>query len=148
MSSILTSIQRKGNEKEQNPSTDALPDTPLTIQPVSSNQVVDKAVGDDDKDWTTFDIGRSICVSRIGTEAQVTQELRKLHLRCWHATRSQMEKILTLAGVPSKAIHMTPGIIDTCRECRAWAPPTADITPAVELVTAQNDTVETDLMLY
>ena len=43
---------------------------------------------------------------------------------------------------------MIPGIIDTCRECRAWAPPKADITPAVELVTAQNDTIETDLMFY
>ena len=43
---------------------------------------------------------------------------------------------------------MIPGIIDTCRECRAWATPTADITPAVERVTAQNDTVETDLMFY
>ena len=43
---------------------------------------------------------------------------------------------------------MIPGIIDTCRECRAWATPKADITPAVELVTAQNDTVETDLMFY
>ena len=57
-----------------------------------------------------------------------------------------MEKILTLVGVPSKVIHMIPGIIDTCRECRAWASPKADITPAVELVTAQDDTVETDLM--
>ena len=43
---------------------------------------------------------------------------------------------------------MILGIIDTCRQCRAWAQPKADITPAVELVTAQNDTVETDLMFY
>ena len=41
---------------------------------------------------------------------------------------------------------MIPGIIDACRECRAWASPKADITPAAELVTAQNDSVETDLM--
>ena len=59
-----------------------------------------------------------------------------------------MEKTLSLAGVPSKVIQMIPGIVDTCRECRAWAPPKADIVPAVELVTAQNDTIETDLMFY
>ena len=66
----------------------------------------------------------------------------------WHATRSQMEKTLSLAGVPRKTIDMIPGIVDTCRECRAWAMPKADIVPAVELVTAQNDTIETDLMFY
>ena len=43
---------------------------------------------------------------------------------------------------------MIPGIIDTCRECRAWATPKADITPAVEIVTAQYDTVDMDLMFY
>ena len=112
------------------------------------SKVIDKAAGEEVKDWTKFDIGCSIRILRIGTEAQITRELRKLHLRWWHATRSQMEKTLTLAGVPSKAIQMIPGIIDTCRECRAWATPKADITPAVELVTAQNDTVEADLMFY
>ena len=111
-------------------------------------KVVEKAVGEEDKDWTKFDIGRSIRILRIGTEAQITRELRKLHLRWWHATRSQMEKTLGLAGVPRKVIDMIPGIVDTCRECRAWAPPKADITPAVELVTAQNDTIEADLMFY
>ena len=111
-------------------------------------KIVEKAVGEEVKDWTKFDIGRSIRILRIGTEAQITRELRKLHLRWWHATRSQMEKTLSLAGVPSKAIQMIPGIIDTCRECRAWAQPKADIVPAVELVTTQNDTIETDLMFY
>ena len=63
-------------------------------------QVVEKAVGEEVKDWTKFDTGRSIRILRIGTEAQMTRELRKLHLRWWHATRSQMEKTLTFAGVP------------------------------------------------
>ena len=110
--------------------------------------MIDKAVGEDVKDWTKFDIGRSIRILRIGTEAQITGGIRGLHLRWWHATRSQMEEILTLAGVPSKVVQLIPGIIDMCRECRAWASPKADITPAVDLVTAQNDIVEIGLMFY
>ena len=90
-------------------------------------RVVEKAVGEEVKDWTKFDIGRSIRILRIGIEAQITRQLRKLHLRGWHATRSQMDRTLSFAGVPSKVVHMIPGIVDTCRECRAWAQPKADI---------------------
>ena len=43
---------------------------------------------------------------------------------------------------------MVPSIIDTCRECRAWAKPSPDITPAIEMATKQNEYVEGDLMFY
>ena len=44
-------------------------------------KVIDKAAGEEVKDWTKFDIGRSIRILRTGTEAQITRELRKLPLR-------------------------------------------------------------------
>ena len=93
--------------------------TPSDLSRQQLSRVIDKAVGEDVKDWTKFDIGRSIRISRIGTEAQIIGGIRKLHLRWWHATRTRMEKILTLAGFPSRAIQFIPGEIDTCRECRA-----------------------------
>ena len=87
-------------------------------------------------------------ILRIGIEAQVIRKIRKLHLRWWHGTRSNMQRILRLAGVLTKSIELIPGVIDTCRECRAWASPLPDVTPAVELTTAQNENVEADIMYY
>ena len=37
--------------------------------------IVDKAVGDDVKDWTKSDVGRSVRILRIGTEAQLMWEI-------------------------------------------------------------------------
>ena len=59
-----------------------------------------------------------------------------------------MERVLTAARVPAEVIGMVPGIIDTCRECRAWKKPSPDITPALELAVKQNEYVEGDLMFY
>eukprot|EP00973_Karenia_brevis_P059960 8344054-Karenia_brevis.AAC.1 len=59
-----------------------------------------------------------------------------------------MERIVNAAGVPSAVVAKIPGIIDTCRECRAWATPRADPTPTVELTTKQNDVVEADILFY
>ena len=44
-------------------------------------RILDKAVGDDYTDWTKFDVGRSMRILRIGTEAQVVWEIRKVYLR-------------------------------------------------------------------
>ena len=52
-------------------------------------------------------------------EAQITREIRKLHLRWWHAGRVQMEKVLTAARVPAEVIRVLPKVIDTCKECSA-----------------------------
>ena len=43
---------------------------------------------------------------------------------------------------------MIPGVVDTCRECRASASPKPDATPEVELTIAQNVNVESDIMYY
>ena len=51
-------------------------------------KVIDKGAGEEVKDWTKFDIGRSIRILRIGIEAQITRGFRLLHLRWWHTTRS------------------------------------------------------------
>ena len=85
---------------------------------------------------------------RTGTTAQVKTELRKLHIRWWHAGRTQMEKVLTAAKVAPAVISAAPGIIDTCRECRAWKAPAPDVTPSVEMAVRQNEFVEADIMFY
>ena len=111
-------------------------------------RVLDRAVGEATEDWTAFDINQSMRMLRTGTDAQITRELRKLHIRWWHATRTQMEKILHAAGVPREVLQRIPAIVDTCRECRAWQRPGPDVTPSVDLVMQQNEQVEGDLLFY
>ena len=98
----------------------------------------DVALGETPVDWTSFDTSKSMRVLRAGTEAAKTRELRKLHLRWWHATRKMMETTLKAAGVPNDVVNMVPHIIETCRACRTWAKHGHDVTPSVELITEQN----------
>ena len=73
---------------------------PRQVQP----RLIDRAVGDAHEDWTSFDVNRSMRMLRTGSEAQISRELRKLHLRWWHAGRVQMERVLSAAGVPKEVL--------------------------------------------
>ena len=59
-----------------------------------------------------------------------------------------MERILKLAGAPTKSIDLIPGLVDTCRECRVWASPRPDVAPAVELTTAKIEDFEWNTIDY
>ena len=89
------------------------------------------------QEWTSFDANHSLRVLRTSEGATLRREIRKLHLRWWHATRSQMEQVLRAAGAPREAIACIPDVIDTCKECRAWQKHRPEVTPSVELVTKQ-----------
>ena len=91
---------------------------------------------------------QSLRTLRLGEPSQVRRELRKLHIRWWHATRTQMEKILLAARCPQSVVRMVADIIDTCRECRAWASAAAQVTPSVELATAPDQEVEADILFF
>ena len=106
------------------------------------------AVGETPDDWTSFDVTKSLRMLRTGNEADIRRELRKLHLRWWHATRTQMEKTLDAAGVPQQVLQLIPSIIETCRQCRVWAKHGDEVTPSVELQMEQNHTIEADIMFY
>jgi Fe-S oxidoreductase len=85
---------------------------------------------------------------RNGNHAQINRELRKLHLRWWHAPRTHLEKILTAAGVPQQVIDQVPDVVETCRECRACTKPGPSPTPVVDLIVKQNEQVEADILFY
>ena len=110
--------------------------------------MVDRATGDNPADWTAFDINNSLRMLKVGSEPQLLRELRKLHLRWWHAGRSQMEKVLHAAGVPPRVLSHVANVVDTCRECRAWKKPRPDATPSIELVSQPNLQVEADILFY
>ena len=87
--------------------------------PTLPPRMVDRAAGLNPDDWTSFDVSKSMRILRLGTLDQKRRELRKLHLRCWHATRDQLHANLNAAGVPSDVLEIIPAIVGTCRECRA-----------------------------
>jgi hypothetical protein len=76
------------------------------------------------------------------------EELRKLHLRWWHAREPKMRNILQAAGVDEARLTLIKSIIDTCRECRAWQKRGNVITPTVEITTKFREAGETDLFFY
>ena len=106
------------------------------------------AGGSPGSDWTSFDVNYSLRMLRTGTEAQQRREIKNLHIRWWHATRVQMERVLNAAGVPREVLEMVPDVVDTCRECRAWQRPKQEPAPSVELTMKQNDQVQGDIMFY
>ena len=76
------------------------------------------------------------------------RELRKLHLRWWHASSTSMTRVLKAAGVPQKVLEMVPDVISSCRECRAWQRPGPATQPSLRLTVKFNQHVEYDLMFY
>jgi hypothetical protein len=124
------------------------PRGPDLVQRQLQPTVAHRSSGAGSPDWTSFDISTSLRTLRNGTEVQKKNELRKLHLRWWHAPRGPMEKVLRVAGIPATVLSMIPQIIDTCRECRAWQSAAPSITPSIDLITEINNSVECDIMFY
>lgn len=112
----------------------------------ASQEWVEKAVGEPQEDWTSFDANRSLRIARFGSEGQIRRELRKLHIRWWHAGRTHVEQVLQHAGASPQALAQTPAIVDACKKCKAWSRPGPEPSPRIELAVRQNEQVETDLL--
>ena len=99
-------------------------------------------------DWTRFNIQVSLRNLRSYNPTVVQRELRKLHLRWWHAREPKMRTILTAAGLDEVRLAMIKSIVDTCRECRAWQKRGNEVIPSVDIPTKFNEKGECDLMFY
>ena len=99
-------------------------------------------------DWTRFNIQVSLKSLRSYNPAVVQKELRKLHLRWWHAKEPKMRLILSTAGIDEVRLAMIKPIVDTCRECRAWEKRGNVIVPSTDITLKFNEKGETDLMFY
>ena len=105
--------------------------------------------GDEDDDrWGPSDFKTSIRLLNDKNEAVVRKTLRRLHLRWYHATIPQMQRLLNLVGVPSSAMKLIPEIVDTCRICRTWVRAAPTVRTTVRLSTRFNQAVQGDLMFY
>ena len=99
-------------------------------------------------DWTRFNVQFSLRNLRSYDPGVVQRELRKLHLRWWHAREPKMRTILQLAGIDEVRLAMIKPIVDTCRECRAWQKRGNAVMSSVEIPTKFNEKGECDLMFY
>ena len=59
-------------------------------------------------DWTRFDITASLRALRSYNPAVIIRELRKLHLRWWHAGLVAMTTILKAAGLGAAILDKIP----------------------------------------
>ena len=82
--------------------------------PLRRPKKVDTAVGVNPNDWTSFDVTKSLRMLRTGDEAAVARELRKLHLRWWHAQVKPMQTIFEHAGLPQRVIDEVSKVVKTC----------------------------------
>ena len=148
----------EGGHESPSYSPDSDDDKPLAPSPQKRYQSKSKpseprftttGAGDaDPADWTRFDINVSLKNLRSNDPRVVRNELRKLHLRWWHASEPKMHKILRGAGIEPKRLSMIKGIVDTCRECRAWARPGNTVLPSVKLPTKFNESIQGDVHFY
>ena len=99
-------------------------------------------------DWSKFDIDSSLRTLRHGNESQQMREVRKLHLRWWHGSRSAMERFFRAGSLPQATIDMIRNVIATCRICRAWALPSPEVTPSLTLVDQQDVEIEADILMF
>ena len=99
-------------------------------------------------DWSRFNIQVSLRNLRSYNATVVQAELRKLHLRWWHAREPKMRTILQAAGVDEIRLNMIKRVVDTCRECRAWQKRGNIVTPSVNLPSKFNERGQCDIMFY
>ena len=76
------------------------------------------------------------------------KELRKLHLRWWHASEPKTRQVLQSAGIDEVRLLMIKPIVDTCRECRVWQKRGHEIKPSMDITIKWLEKGETDLMFY
>ena len=119
------------------------------VEPRASTTITETATGTPNtSDWTRFDVRSSLRALRSPNPAVVTRELRKVHLRWWHAGRTSMTELLGAAGLPQPVLDRIPDIIKSCRECRMWAATGNRTIPSLTLSTRFNQHVEFDLLFY
>ena len=86
-------------------------------------------------EWTRVDIAVSLRNLRSFVPSVIQKELRKLHLRWWHASEGRMRTILKTVGLDEAKLNMIKPLVDTCRECRAWQRRGNKIIPSISLPT-------------
>eukprot|EP00959_Pyramimonas_sp_CCMP1952_P002118 43605-Pyramimonas_sp.AAC.1 len=98
--------------------------------------------------WAKFDIQISLHDLRSLDPSVAARELRKLHLRWFHAKEPTMRLLLTKAGLDNVRLNPVKGVCGACRGCRAWDKPGHAVVPSTALPGKFNEEVECDLLFY
>ena len=104
--------------------------------------------GDEDQTWGPSDLKQIVRLLNDRDPNVLRKQLRRLHLRWFHASIEQLTNLLQLLGVSQEAINLIPEIVDTCRICRMWAPKAPAVKVTTRLSIRFNQCVQADLMFY
>ncbi len=122
--------------------------SPATATPKPKGVEASTQADDEPREWTSFDIGRSMSLLHSDNEAVVRRTLRRLHIRLWHHGAAKMSTLLKHAGAPSSALKLLPEIVGTCKICRVWKRPTPKSITNTRLAEKFNEAVQWDILFY
>jgi len=98
-------------------------------------------------DWTRSNVQISLRNLRSYEPSVVIKELRKLHLRWWHAKAARMRALLEAAGLDETRLELIKEVVRTCRECRAWSQKEPAEQLAVATATTFNEVGDLDVFV-
>eukprot|EP00971_Amphidinium_carterae_P149187 2958012-Amphidinium_carterae.3 len=74
-------------------------------------------------DWRYFDVDKAMRNLHSASQRTRLLTLRRLHVRWFHCTASQLSQILRHAGISEEVIQEIPLVLDSCNICRLWQRP-------------------------
>ena len=105
--------------------------------------------GDNAKeDWRTFDTKKAIQSLESDNPETRKKAIQRLHIRWFHATTIELERILRASGAPARAIGDIPAVVKNCLICREWTKPGPRNVMSVRLITDFNIEVQMDTFFY
>ncbi|CAK0800860.1 unnamed protein product [Prorocentrum cordatum] len=134
-------------------SADAIGEAPVAEQPAAAPAARARGVdagtqarGSDEPGWTAFDLGHALRLLHSPHQEVVRRQLRRLHVRFWHAPAARLRELLTKAGAPASTLALVKEICDTCRVCRLWTRPGPKSMTISRLATGFNEMVQWDIL--
>eukprot|EP00971_Amphidinium_carterae_P188088 3733277-Amphidinium_carterae.4 len=99
-------------------------------------------------DWRFYDTNKAVRLLHSPNQQTRLATLRRLHVRWYHCSREQLERILRASGVQGPALEELSIITSTRAVCRSWDSPTARSMTTTRTITDFNSLVQMDVMYY
>eukprot|EP00971_Amphidinium_carterae_P018911 372341-Amphidinium_carterae.1 len=99
-------------------------------------------------DWRYFDVDKAMRNLHSASQRTRLLTIRRLHVRWFHCTTSQLSAILRQAGVGEEVIQEIPLVIDSCNVCRIWQRPSYRPKTSFSTVYSFKEELQMDYLFY
>ena len=91
-------------------------------------------------------LGKALKGLRSASRVVVSQTLRQIHSRLWHAPAKRMRDLLQMAGAPEHVLAEDQNVVDTCSSCREWQRRSNKLVTSLTITSQFNEGVQFDLL--